>query len=190
MLSVTEVKRKLPKEFVDSLYEEYTPLTVDKILMGMSGERNTSLRVNTLKSNIYGLMNLFKENNIKFERVSWYKDALEIKNVKEKELQKLPQYEKGDFYIQSLSSMVPPLVLSPKPGEHILDVTAAPGSKTTQIAALMQNKGEIIANELDKIRFKRLAFNIEKQGASIAKAINLRGELLYKEYNETFDKVL
>lgn len=190
MLSVTEVKRKLPKEFVDSLYEEYTPLTVDKILMGMSGERNTSLRVNTLKSNIYELMNLFKENNIKFERVSWYKDALEIKNVKEKELQKLPQYEKGDFYIQSLSSMVPPLVLSPKPGEHILDVTAAPGSKTTQIAALMQNKGEIIANELDKIRFKRLVFNIEKQGASIAKAINLRGELLYKEYNETFDKVL
>ena len=85
MLSVTEVKRKLPKEFVDSLYEEYTPLTVDKILMGMSGERNTSLRVNTLKSNIYELMNLFKENNIKFERVNWYKDALEIKNVKEKE---------------------------------------------------------------------------------------------------------
>ena len=61
MLSVLEVKKKLPNEFVDELYENYSPLTVDRILAGMSGERNTTLRVNTLKSDIYEIMNMLKE---------------------------------------------------------------------------------------------------------------------------------
>ena len=81
MLSILEVKRKLPKVFVEKLYENYTPLTVDKILSGMSGERNTTLRVNTIKSNVQEVMNILKENGIKFERVHWYNDALIIKNV-------------------------------------------------------------------------------------------------------------
>ena len=92
--------------------------------------------------------------------------------------------------MQSLSSMIPPLVLSPKPYERILDVASAPGSKTTQIACLMENKGEIVANELDKLRFERLKYNVEAQGASIVKLENGRGEALGKKYIEEFDKVL
>ena len=64
-------------------------------------------------------------------------------------------YEKGYIYLQSLPSMIPPIVLKPNEGEKVLDLTAAPGSKTTQIAALMNNKGYILANELDKIRCER-----------------------------------
>lgn len=190
LLSALDVKRKLPQAFVDNLYELFSPLTVDKILSGMVGERYTTLRVNTLKYDIQSLMRDFKEQNIKFERVPWYQDALIIKNVTEKEIQKLDIFEKGYIYLQSLSSMVPPLVLNPKSGEKVLDLTAAPGSKTTQMAAMMKNSGSILANELDKIRCERLQYNVTMQGAGIVNVHNDYGERIGAKYPETFDKVL
>lgn len=190
MLSIKEVKNRLPQEFIVNLYEMFTPLTVDKILVGINEKRYTTLRVNTLKYNIQDLIRYFKEKNIKFERVLWYKDALIIKNVTEKDIQKLDIYEKGYIYLQSLSSMVPPIILDPKPGEKVLDVAAAPGSKTTQMACLMNNNGRILANELDKIRCEKLKHNINNQGANIIEVINGRGEKLGENYKEEFDKVL
>ena len=190
MLSILEVKRKLPKEFVNNLYQNYTPLMVDKILSGLSGERMTTVRVNTIKYSVQEFIKYCKEKNIKFERVLWYKDAFIIKNINEKQIQKLDIYEKGYIYLQSLSSMMPPIILDPKKGEKILDLTAAPGSKTTQIATLMENEGYILANELDKIRCERLKYNIQKQGVSIAEIINQRGERLGTQFAESFDKVL
>ena len=190
MLSVLEVKRKLPNEFVEKLYKNYTPLTVDKILAGMSGERNTTLRVNNIKSNIQKVMNELKEKGIKFDRVQWYKDALIMKSVKEKQIQDLEMYNNGEIYLQSLSSMVPPLVLNPKPNEKVLDLTAAPGSKTTQMATMMKNKGYILANELDALRCERLKYNVEKQAADIIEVNNGRGEVIGKKYENYFDKVL
>ena len=163
---------------------------VDKILIGMNNTRYTSLRVNTIKYNIQDLMKYFKEKNIKFERVPWYQDALIIKNVNEKAIQKLDIYEKGYIYLQSLSSMVPPIVLNPKAGERILDLTAAPGSKTTQLAGIMNNEGYILANELDKIRCERLKHNVEVQGSTIVEVINSRGEKLGETHENSFDKVL
>lgn len=190
MLSINEIKRRLPNEFLEELYQNYTPVTVDKILQGMTDDRYVTLRVNTLKYNIQSLMSLFKEKNIKFERVSWYNDALIIKNIKEKDIQKLDIYEKGYIYLQSLSSMIPALVLSPQKGENVLDMTAAPGSKTTQLACLMDNNGYILANELDRIRYERLKYNVELQGANIVKVVNGRGEKIGDNYKEEFDKVL
>lgn len=190
MLSISEIKRRLPNDFIDELYESFSPLTIDKILLGMTDDRYLTLRVNTLKYNIQDLMRFFKERNIKFERVPFYRDSLIIKNAKEKDIQKLDIYEKGYVYFQSLSSMVPPLVLSPKPGERVLDMTAAPGSKTTQMACLMNNDGSILANELDKIRCERLRYNVQMQGASIVQVINGRGEKLGDMYEAEFDRVL
>ncbi len=190
MISINEAKRKLPIDFIENIYELYDPLKVDQILQGMMNPRNTTIRVNTMKYNIQDLMRYFKEKNIKFERVLWYSDALIIKNATEKELQKLEIYEKGYIYLQSLSSMVPPLVLNPKKGEKVLDLTAAPGSKTTQMAALMENEGYILANELDKIRSERLQYNVKSQGTEIVEVINGRGEKIGNSYTEYFDKVL
>lgn len=190
MLPITKIRNRLPKEFMEFLYEKYTPIKVDQILLGMTSDRYTTLRVNTLKYDIQSLMKNFRENNIKYERVEWYKDALIIKNAKEKQLQKLDIYEKGYIYIQGLSSMIPPLVLKPKEEEKVLDLTAAPGSKTTELATLMNNKGYILANELDKIRCDRLKYNVEKQGAKIIEIINERGENIGDKYPEYFDKVL
>lgn len=190
MISVNEIKRRLPEDFMEEIYENFSPVTVDKILLGMTDDRFLTLRVNSLKYNIQDLMRYFKEINIKFERVPFYSDALIIKNAREKDIQKLDIYEKGYVYFQSLSSMIPPLVLNPKEGEKVLDMTAAPGSKTTQMACLMNNNGYILANELDKIRCERLKYNVGMQGASIIEVINGRGEKLGDNYEGQFDKVL
>ena len=188
MISINEIKHRLPEDFMEEIYESFSPVTVDKILLGMTDDRFPTLRINSLKYNIQDLMRYFKEVNIKFERVPFYSDALIIKNAREKDVQKLDIYEKGYVYFQSLSSMIPPLVLKPEEGERVLDMTAAPGSKTTQMACLMNNKGYILANELDKIRCERLKYNVQMQG--IIEVVNGRGEKLGDNYEEQFDKVL
>lgn len=190
MISINELKHRLPQDFMNEIYENYSPHVVDDILLGILSKRYTTLRVNTMKYNVQDLMKYFKEINIKFERVLWYNDALVIKNATEKEIQKLDIYEKGYIYLQSLSSMIPPLVLSPMENENILDLTAAPGSKTTQMSAMMNNRGYILANELDKIRCERLKYNVESQGSNIIEVVNGRGERIGENYSETFDKVL
>lgn len=190
MVSITQIKNRLPQEFVNNLYDMFSPVKVDDIFKGIAEKRFTTLRVNTLKYNIQDLMKYFKDINIKFERVLWYKDALVIKNANEKDLQKLELYKEGKIYLQSLPSMIPPLVLSPKEEDKVLDLTAAPGGKTTEMAALMNNRGYILANELDKVRCERLKYNVEMQGADIVEILNGRGEKIGEKYKEQFDKVL
>lgn len=190
MVSITQIKNRLPQEFVNNLYDMFSPVKVDDIFKGIAEKRFTTLRVNTLKYNMQDLMKYFKDINIKFERGLWYKDALVIKNANEKDLQKLELYKEGKIYLQSLPSMIPPLVLSPKEEDKVLDLTAAPGGKTTEIAALMNNRGYILANELDKVRCERLKYNVEMQGADIVEILNGRGEKIGEKYKEQFDKVL
>ena len=190
MASIGDVKRKLPNNFIDNIYENFPPGIADKILSGIASERFTTLRANTIKSDIQYVMNSLKENNIKFERVPFYKDALLIKNADEKQIEKLEMYNKGLIYVQSLSSMVPPLILQPSVNEKVLDIASSPGSKTTEMAALMNNKGYIMANELDKIRIEKLKYNIELQGVTIAEIKNGRGEKIGDDYCEFFDRAL
>lgn len=188
--NIMQAKNKLPLDFINEIYNIFNSRVADKILSGMTEKRMTTLRVNTLKYNIKNLMKNLEDNNIQYEQVSWYGDSLIIKNASEKELQRLDIYKNGYIYIQSLSSMIPPIILNPKEGEKVLDLTAAPGSKTTELAAIMNNNGYILANEIDKIRVDRLKYNINLQGAHIAKVENKNGVIIGDEYPEFFDKIL
>lgn len=156
----------LPDFLIDMLKLQYGDKITSKIIEGYKEERVVSLRVNTLKSDMSKIQKVFSNNNIEYELVSWNKDALIIKNVFEKEIKELDVYENGEIYLQSLSSMLPPIVLNPKEGKDILDMAAAPGGKTTQIAAITNNKAHITACEMNSIRAERLRYNVLKQGAS------------------------
>ena len=188
--SLLYAKNKLPLDFTQEIYNTFSSKIADKILTGMYEKRYTTLRVNTIKYNIEDLIAVLKKENIEFERVEWYENALIIKNVNERKLQELEIYKNGYIYVQSLSSMIPPLVLNPKRGDKVLDLTAAPGSKTTQMSAMMENEGYILANELDTIRCQRLKYNVDMQGASIVEINNANGEIIGEKYPNTFDKVL
>jgi len=161
-----EIDKKLPSFLISILKEQYGEELTNKILEGYNVKRKVTLRVNTLKAKTEDVEKVLKENNIEFEKSLISEDAFIIKNVDESEIQKLSLYENGEIYLQSLSSMLPPIILDPKENTDILDMCAAPGGKTTQIAALTNNNAHITACEMNKIRCDRLKYNIEKQGAT------------------------
>ena len=99
----------------------------------------------------------------------------------------------GYYYIQELVSMLPPIALNPHPNEFILDLFAAPGSKTTQIATRMENSGTLIANELKMDRIRILSSNLEKAG--VTNVIVTRNDAInlcenFSRNNIKFDKIL
>ncbi len=96
--------------------------------------------------------------------------------------------EKGLFYKQDAASCISVLALNPKPGELILDMCAAPGTKTLHIAAMMQNRGKIVANDIDRKRLLRLKANINRYGADICETIRANAARL--KYREKFDRIL
>ncbi|HBJ12974.1 MAG TPA: Fmu (Sun) domain-containing protein [Clostridiales bacterium] len=165
MISKMEME-KLPDFLLTKLNKDYSQEEVIRILEGYKTKRILSFRVNTIKTTAEEIEQELIKNEIKYERVKWSKDAFIVLNKKENEIQEMDIYKNGKIYLQSLSSMLPPIVLNPMPKNDILDMAAAPGGKTTQIAALSNNEANITACEINKIRVERLKYNLDKQGAS------------------------
>ena len=176
-------------EFLKEMLEkQYGTEEVKSIIDGYLSKRKTTLRVNTIKSNIEKIKCKLKEKDIEYENISWSKEALIIKNVDEKVIQEMEIYKNGEIYLQSLSSMLPPIILEPKEGTDILDMAAAPGGKTTQIAALTNNKAHITACEKNKVRAERLKYNIDKQGATCV--FIMQKDARYIDDFFSFDQIL
>ena len=131
---------KLPKFLVDMLKEQYGEEIFKQIVKGYLADRKTTFRVNTLKRDVDAVQAKLEDLGIEYEKPVWSKEAFVLKRAREKEIQALEMYENGEIYLQSLSSMLPPILLNPKPNTDILDMAAAPGGKTTQMAALTQNQ--------------------------------------------------
>ena len=178
----------LPNFLEEKLKKQYSSEEIEKITNGYTSNRIMSLRINTIKTSKDKVENELKQNNIKFTEVSWYNEALIIENINENDIRKLNMYTNGEVYLQSLSSMIPVIVLEPKPGENILDMAAAPGGKTTQISAITNNQALITACEKNKIRADRLRYNLEKQGASGVNILNTDASHLDSFFS--FDRIL
>ncbi len=131
----------------------------------MNGTRRTTLRANALKTTAEAVGETLTNAGIAWGKVPFYADAFILADADERALRALPMYENGEIYVQGLSSMLPPLALEPREKADILDMAAAPGSKTTQIAALTHNRAQITACEINKIRADRLRHNLSLQGA-------------------------
>ena len=154
----------IPAFLRDMLEKQYGAEITDRIYEGFAAQRKTTLRVNTLKSDAAAVTAALTEAGIAWEKAPWSENAIIMPHGSEERVQALPLYEQGHVYMQSLSSMVPPVVLGPQADECILDMAAAPGGKTTQMAALAANRAQITACEKNKIRADRLRFNLERQG--------------------------
>lgn len=166
-----EKTEKLPKYLLEKIEEQYGEELTKIIIDGYSKKRKVTLRVNTIKTNLENVCNALNKSNIKFEKSQLCTDGLILLDTNENEIQRLNIYENGEIYLQSLSSMLPPIILEPKPEKDILDMAAAPGGKTTQIAALTENKAHITACEMNKLRAERLKYNLQKQGVSCTSVI-------------------
>lgn len=189
-MSIKQTRHKIPEDLLNKLYGIYSPKIVDDILKSFYYGRRVTLRVNTIKSNENDIVEEFMQNSIKYSKYSLIPNAFIIKNLKENSIYKLPMLQEGRIYMQNLSSMLPPLFLDLHQNMNILDMCASPGSKTTQIAAMVNNKAKIVANEINILRFERLKYNLEKQGAVSVTPINKDARFLDNIYEEYFDRIL
>jgi len=156
----------------------------------------TSIRVNTLKITVEELKKRFEGYGWKIKQL--FDEFPEVMVIESKlnpgELGKTKEHLLGYYYVQEISSMLPMLVLKPEAGDMILDLCASPGSKTTQAAAMMNNEGTIIANELSMGRIGILNSNLERCGVMNTIVTRKEGvalcERLRKKSQIRFDKIL
>lgn len=189
-MSIQEVKNNLPKELIEILEEIYTIGEIDSIYRSFDRGRYTSFRINTLIGNYKEVSDELTQNKIKFKNYHYIKNAFTSRDSKENVFRNLKAYEEGKIYLQNISSMIPVCYLDLKKDMTILDMCAAPGSKSTQIADITNNRCTIIANDINEIRRKRLEHNIEKQGAASVIVLGSDGRALGKRLKGYFDRVL
>ena len=180
----------LPIEFLKRLEKIVPNEHFEQTLASFELNKPIAVRVNRLKSSMEEIQAKLKALFIPFQPVSWYDDALLIDFEDKPRLTHADFYNNGECYIQSLSSLLPVVVLDPQPGEEILDLCSAPGSKTTQMASLMGNHGRIAAVEKSKHRFFKLIANLKKQGATCVDTYFKDGSRVWRYCENRFDRVL
>ena len=155
---------QLPAALTEALAEHYTPQDLARLAAGYGSTRRSALRVNRSRVSREEAAAALSAAGIACEPISWYADGLLLDANCESALRETELYQNGDIYLQNPSSMLPPLLLGAKEKEDILDMCAAPGSKTTQLHSLCPT-AHITACEKDKVRAERLRYNLQKQGA-------------------------
>ncbi len=192
MIPISTIKSKIPEEALSLFQNTFTPSQYNKILLAIRAKRYSTFRINRIKSDneiSREILNGLKKSGFKIMPVSFIKDAYQFEGNINK-LLKSDYVNEGKIYLQSIASLIPPLILQPEENQKILDIAAAPGSKTTQISALMNNTGSIDAVEPDYIRMERLKYNTDILGATNIKLINGHGENIYFDKKNYYDKTL
>ena len=178
-----------PEEF-ESRLNQFFPDYADVILRSLKSKKESvSFRVNLIKSDRIDVLRELKQNGFKVKDVLWNKDAFVLIDKTLRELQQLDIYKQGKIYVQNLSSMMPVMFMELEEGQKILDLCAAPGSKTSQIGSLLRNECELVAVEKIKPRFFKLKANLELQGVN-ANALLMDGSKVGRIFPEYFDRIL
>ncbi|MGY4706613.1 RsmB/NOP family class I SAM-dependent RNA methyltransferase [Candidatus Bipolaricaulota sp. J31] len=146
----------------------------------------TVIRTNTIKTTPAKLKNRLEAKGFALEELSW--NPLLFRVEGEVPIGATVEHWLGLYYVQEATQTLPALALAPKPGETILDLCAAPGGKTTQIAALMDNRGTLVANDMNPKRLRALMANVYRMGAICCVVTECRGE--HFPGKGIFDRVL
>jgi len=178
-----DIKPEFEKRYKDLLGEDYAVF----MKYSLSFLRR-SIRVNTIKIEVNDLKKRL-EKTWKLTQIPWWPEGfwIEHKQGERRDIGNTLEHSLGYFYVQEAASMIPPIVLEPKPGEIVLDMCAAPGSKATQIAAMMKNKGVLVANDVSGLRLRPLSINLQRSGVTNAIVTLMSGQAFR---NISFDKVL
>ncbi len=195
-VNITNKARELARKYgyLPYMIQRYYEIFKDwnEVVLFLEGNEKPipkSIRCNTLRIECNKLEEKLSNKNIVIEKIHWlphgywvYKSPVSIGATHE--------YLRGYYHIQGPASMIPPLVLDPKPGELVLDMAAAPGSKTTYMAQLMSNKGIIIAVEKSRERVKSLLSNINRLGVINTIIIRMDAIQLSEVLDLKFKKIL
>lgn len=186
----TASQSPLPPEFIRRVKQLYNTETSESVFESFATEKPTTFRVNTIKLPVHEVIKSLNDQGFLTETVPWYYEAFILRSKSLRELTDTEQYKRGQIYVQSLSSMIPALVLAPNDTDKVLDICAAPGSKATQLATRMKNLGRITANDVSRIRLYRLEANRERQDARSIRIVENDARSVWQKYPEYFDSTL
>lgn len=147
-----------------NLLERYEELTGEKKEVILEATAKKAIRINTLKIDSKELLRRLNQLGVLLRKIPYLKNAYEFEA--KFSLGATNEYLQGYYYLQEAASQVPVEVLNPKPGTKVLDMAAAPGSKTTQLAQVMENKGILVALDSNQARLKSLTNNLERCGVT------------------------
>src|SRR3989338_7880247 len=181
-----EVKTFIPKRFEEK-YSDLLGEEFPAFLAACKTKLPRSVRANSLKISPGDLQKRLEVQGIELEPNLYLPGVFMVK-TENVQLGQLPEHQKGFFVVQEVSSMIPPIVLDPKPEEVVLDLAAAPGMKTCQMAELMRNKGAIVAVDVAVERLKALWFNMNRMGIMNTLVVHRDSRRFYSQVG--FDKVL
>ena len=188
------MNKNLPNELVDRLKEIYTKEELKIINSWFECEsRKISFRINILKTTTKEILEILKEKKLEVEKVKFLKNGYILLNWKEKDLWDLDIYKQWKIYMQSISSQLPVDLLDISDFNKVLDITAAPGWKTSQVSALLKNTWEVVANDNNQIRIDKLNFTLNKQSCKNVKVIKTDARLIWEkneDYIEYFDHII
>mgnify|MGYP002531514013 CR=1 FL=1 len=158
-------------------------------LVEANNERpNIYLRTNTLKITRGELIEKLAEQNIKAEKVNVVEEAIKVEHLKDIENNKL--YKEGLFTVQDISSMLVGKILNPQKDTKVLDVCSAPGGKTTHIATLMENSGQVISRDIFEHKIKLIQNSVNRLGLKNVDVQLFDALNLDKDSIDKFDSVL
>ncbi len=184
--------KKIDKLFWERLSQIYNKNDLELIEYALNLDKPVTFRINKIKSCKENIINALEKNNIKYEILDFIDECFICENIEEKVIWNLDIYKNWEIYMQSISSQIPVLFLDLKANDNILDVTAAPGWKTSQIASILQNsQKEIIACDNSFIRLEKMKYNLEKQAVEKCNILKIDSTTLNTKFKEeTFDKIL
>lgn len=180
----------LPTDFVERLGAIVPPDRFEAVLDTFTAPRTPGFRINTLHADTEAVLDALRADGLSPTPVEGVRDAYTVPTVQRAGLLASLPYAEGHVYVQNVSSQLPALLLDPQPGERVLDLCAAPGSKTRQLACLMQNKGEVVAVEKVRDRFYKLRSNLAEQGSAIVLPVLASGTAYWHREPEAYDRVL
>lgn len=176
----------MPVWLVEKLLTQNTVEQVEEICRASNVKPKIHIRVNRLKTDKQSLKQELAKEGIEVEEGE--NDFLCLKQAKN--IEKIKAFQEGKFTVQDEAAGLIPQILNPKPGERVLDACSSPGGKTTYMAEMMQNQGEIVAWDLHEHRVKLVEEAAKRLGITIIKT-KVQDATKYQESNlETFDKIL
>lgn len=182
------IKYSMPLWIIKYLNKSYGKNYTDKFLKSLNKERNLSIRINKIKTNRDDLKKSLEEKSYIIEKSKISDLSLIVKNPKS--LASTEEFKKGFFTIQSEGSIKVCEILNPKKNSNILDICAAPGTKTSFLAELCENCSKIIANDLSFNKLSKIKENIKRLGLKNIEITNFDASILKEEYKEKFDYIL
>lgn len=179
----------LPKDFIAKMEKLLPKEELELLKTAMDTSLRKSIRINTLRTNVKETKASLEKQGFILDEMPWYKNGFFISTQKKLAIGNTLEHYLGKIYVQEASSMLPVIALDPKPNDYILDIAAAPGSKTTEMAMHMNNTGLIVANEPSIQRISALQENIDRSGV-INCVITRNDGRKFANYHDLFDKVL